>query len=110
FCFFFQAEDGIRDDLVTGVQTCALPIYTNLGIAAVLGAGVMMWSYATHFYPLYTVMGCIGVMIFLAFKGTSTSVRKPDAKLCLRSEEHTSELQSPDHLVCRLLLEKKNRK
>src|SRR5258708_9655017 len=27
-----------------------------------------------------------------------------------RSEEHTSELQSPDHLVCRLLLEKKNKK
>src|SRR5258708_16013130 len=26
-----------------------------------------------------------------------------------RSEEHTSELQSPDHLVCRLLLEKKNK-
>src|SRR5258708_21652654 len=26
---------------------------------------------------------------------------------CGRSEEHTSELQSPDHLVCRLLLEKK---
>src|SRR5947208_4689533 len=28
--------------------------------------------------------------------------------LAQRSEEHTSELQSPDHLVCRLLLEKKN--
>src|SRR5256885_12249949 len=26
--FFFQAEDGIRDYKVTGVQTCALPIYT----------------------------------------------------------------------------------
>src|SRR5258708_28361480 len=26
YFFFFQAEDGIRDDLVTGVQTCALPI------------------------------------------------------------------------------------
>src|SRR5256885_5588684 len=26
FCFFFQAEDGIRDYKVTGVQTCALPI------------------------------------------------------------------------------------
>src|SRR5260364_460292 len=26
FAFFFQAEDGIRDDLVTGVQTCVLPI------------------------------------------------------------------------------------
>src|SRR5258708_15765508 len=29
--------------------------------------------------------------------------------LQMRSEEHTSELQSPDHLVCRLLLEKKNK-
>src|SRR2546425_1851057 len=27
FFFFFQAEDGIRDKLVTGVQTCALPIF-----------------------------------------------------------------------------------
>src|SRR5438552_7345750 len=30
FFFFFQAEDGIRDDLVTGVQTCALPISSPL--------------------------------------------------------------------------------
>src|SRR5258708_28976070 len=30
--------------------------------------------------------------------------------MAIRSEEHTSELQSPDHLVCRLLLEKKNTK
>src|SRR5207245_7358493 len=30
FFFFFQAEDGIRDATVTGVQTCALPIYTIL--------------------------------------------------------------------------------
>src|SRR5258706_3817508 len=29
FFFFFQAEDGIRDWSVTGVQTCALPIYTT---------------------------------------------------------------------------------
>src|SRR2546425_10911970 len=29
FFFFFQAEDGIRDKLVTGVQTCALPIPTT---------------------------------------------------------------------------------
>src|SRR5437762_3661956 len=27
--FFFQAEDGIRDTSVTGVQTCALPIFDN---------------------------------------------------------------------------------
>src|SRR2546425_2396695 len=31
--FFFQAEDGIRDKLVTGVQTCALPISTHARIA-----------------------------------------------------------------------------
>src|SRR5207244_13148979 len=36
---------------------------------------------------------------------TSTPSSVPD-----RSEEHTSELQSPDHLVCRLLLEKKKKK
>src|SRR5205823_11983973 len=30
FFFFFQAEDGIRDKLVTGVQTCALPIFEGL--------------------------------------------------------------------------------
>src|SRR3989442_9775518 len=34
FVFFFQAEDGIRDADVTGVQTCALPIFviTNDGV------------------------------------------------------------------------------
>src|SRR5438552_13444439 len=32
------------------------------------------------------------------------------APIVVRSEEHTSELQSPDHLVCRLLLEKKKKK
>src|SRR5687768_17715899 len=31
FFFFFQAEDGIRDVAVTGVQTCALPIYRGIG-------------------------------------------------------------------------------
>src|SRR5205823_9792636 len=31
--FFFQAEDGIRGKLVTGVQTCALPIFATLDVA-----------------------------------------------------------------------------
>src|SRR5256886_4188508 len=30
--FFFQAEDGIRDLTVTGVQTCALPIFVVFGV------------------------------------------------------------------------------
>src|SRR3989441_6336294 len=34
FFFFFQAEDGIRDKLVTGVQTCALPISRSGCVAA----------------------------------------------------------------------------
>src|SRR5258708_24564935 len=34
---------------------------------------------------------------------------QPGRNQALRSEEHTSELQSPDHLVCRLLLEKKKK-
>src|SRR5256885_12696631 len=32
--FFFQAEDGIRDYKVTGVQTCALPIFAHAPVAA----------------------------------------------------------------------------
>src|SRR2546426_9545935 len=36
FFFFFQAEDGIRDYKVTGVQTCALPIW-RVRLAAYLG-------------------------------------------------------------------------
>src|SRR5256885_8803773 len=35
--FFFQAEDGIRDYKVTGVQTCALPISLNAAICAAVG-------------------------------------------------------------------------
>src|SRR5690606_40398120 len=41
--FFFQAEDGIRDFHVTGVQTCALPIYAvgQRELAGALGPGVV---------------------------------------------------------------------
>src|SRR5258708_25077029 len=50
------------------------------------------------------------VRLFRLYEGTSQIHQLNIAKLMLResrSEEHTSELQSPDHLVCRLLLEKK---
>src|SRR2546427_9318033 len=40
--FFFQAEDGIRDLTVTGVQTCALPI-SALGLEVVEGTVVVVW-------------------------------------------------------------------
>src|SRR5256885_7957151 len=41
--FFFQAEDGIRDYKVTGVQTCALPIFIVAAVFAVLfGIGALL--------------------------------------------------------------------
>src|SRR2546430_3849131 len=36
FFFFFQAEDGIRDLTVTGVQTCALPICEEIGSGGIV--------------------------------------------------------------------------
>src|SRR5438046_10730418 len=39
FVFFFQAEDGIRDWSVTGVQTCALPIYARQAADEPVAAG-----------------------------------------------------------------------
>src|SRR5947208_4691048 len=43
-------------------------------------------------------------------RGSRTRPHLISARPRPRSEEHTSELQSPDHLVCRLLLEKKKKK
>src|SRR2546425_7159148 len=74
--FRSQAEDGIRDKLVTGVQTCALPIRSE-----------------EHTSELQSLAYLV-CRLLLA--------------LPIRSEEHTSELQSLAYLVCRLLLEKKN--
>src|SRR5256885_13256138 len=84
-CFFFQAEDGIRDYKVTGVQTCALPIWR--------------WPRRSRSVPAP------------APSPPPRSFCDAHSELCnvdaIRSEEHTSELQSPCNLVCRLLLEKK---
>src|SRR5438445_1711692 len=41
FFFFFQAEDGIRDIGVTGVQTCALPICTSYEVPADMPGGTI---------------------------------------------------------------------
>src|SRR5207247_8470531 len=52
-CFFFQAEDGIRDPLVTGVQTCALPIWDLLlGPGKGLFPGAAAVSYPAVFQSL----------------------------------------------------------
>src|SRR5258708_30421262 len=57
---------------------------------------------ARHSETIYGFVVLTGDMIFKdLFVGMKLLLRHE------RSEEHTSELQSPDHLVCRLLLEKK---
>src|SRR2546430_8560730 len=102
FFFFFQAEDGIRDLTVTGVQTCALPISTisrrrfapiaNHNAAGKHDAGEPQTRFlfpSPHPSPHRMGRGA-----------------EPAAP---RSEEHTSELQSQSNLVCRLLLGKKKK-
>src|SRR5690625_7079027 len=63
-------------------------------------------SGGTHVFAfLYNSYG--NSINLLSCSGPVTSVIRISISLLLRSEEHTSELQSRGHLVCRLLLEKK---
>src|SRR6266700_5211606 len=50
FFFFFQAEDGLRDFHVTGVQTCALPIYRIEALPRLVGQTVAVrgWVMTTR--------------------------------------------------------------
>src|SRR5258708_818496 len=83
-------------------------------VGAVLYAGgLFMMRYAAT--PLSLDIGA-GVLIGFGLSGCSfnlvlsafSKLLPPERTARQRSEEHTSELQSPDHLVCRLLLVKKN--
>src|SRR5699024_11831962 len=94
--YFFQAEDGIRDRNVTGVQTCALPSSLLLGT---LFGTFISFTYITWNQHVITLLFWGG--IHGIFNGMLAAAR---------SEEHTSELQSRFDLVCRLLLEKKKQK
>src|SRR3989440_1229812 len=101
FFFFFQAEDGIRDLIVTGVQTCALPISTK--------------DHAIVLPKIPFPEPVITEAIEVKQRGEEEKLSNGLHKLHEedptfqheRSEEHTSELQSRSDLVCRLLLEKK---
>src|SRR5207248_7746270 len=76
--FFFQAEDGIRDRTVTGVQTCALPI----SVTDVLGAGTMGFA-ADSMYrtppnaSIYSTTYLIGAI----FAAVVTSVRSEERRV-----------------------------
>src|SRR2546429_991301 len=78
--------------------------------------GIVYWG-AKNFFPLsplnpFTRFPMLDVLTFVGFVGTMVvgqiyRYRRVSSLLQRRSEEHTSELQSRLHLVCRLLLEKK---
>src|SRR2546427_8279089 len=97
FFFFFQAEDGIRDLTVTGVQTCALPICQPLRQRPCRRC--QTWRSRAVQHP-----GCQRRLKRPRLRALRHEPARP------RSEEHTSELQSQSNLVCRLLLEKKKKK
>src|SRR5690348_9568804 len=57
----------------------------------------------------YSSTVCVAVLVrFIGQAATTSQICKPSSDRP-RSEEHTSELQSPVHIVCRLLLEKKKK-
>src|SRR5689334_23967676 len=110
FFFFFQAEDGIRDGTETGVQTCALPISLSTQYRA-MKARISSFasSSASRCSSVVSVMRllCIGSADEPTEIAGTGVLNSPNHYH--RSEEHTSELQSQFHLVCRLLLEKKKK-
>src|SRR5205085_7261491 len=110
FLFFFQAEDGIRDLTVTGVQTCALPICWPSGADRLTMtsamAGFRLHRPTGNFQTYLDALAGVGH----AAIPRSSAGTVPASGAGSRSEEHTSELQSQSNLVCRLLLEKKKNK
>src|SRR5207244_8151241 len=98
--FFFKQKTAYDIDLVTGVQTCALPIWTQKvsqrrAVHDQNPCEILDRSWTEEAQPRHD-----GELVRAQSDGREGVIIK-------RSEEHTSELQSPDHLVCRLLLEKK---
>src|SRR5690606_39809076 len=87
--FFFQAEDGIRDFHVTGVQTCALPIWLRAALGDLDG-----WR-AVAFVVVSTPVRVVGLGAVALAAGTAVAlVASPVAwlvldptKVAARSEE-----------------------
>src|SRR5947209_8993983 len=83
--FFFQAEDGIRDIGVTGVQTCALPIFEISEFTGMIriGAGPQRSAFLSSFF---TLVGCHGAHVTAGLLWIGTMMAQIWAK-GFRSEE-----------------------
>src|SRR2546430_17409571 len=84
--YFFFFNDTATTEIYTLSLHDALPISTGLAHRQTQGASLLTRQFRRHILNFWL------------------------GSRCLRSEEHTSELQSQSNLVCRLLLEKKNNK
>src|SRR5206468_10083927 len=78
---FFQAEDGIRDLIVTGVQTCALPILRVVTVAG--GRGAIGWiGHHSHLYGHLTVRE--NLLFWASLYGVPPSARDANAAATMR--------------------------
>src|SRR5438552_7487214 len=86
----------IRGYFLPGVKPTGFMIHVSIFLPSKLGyqksSGVTSWRFASS--ESFTCVSWVSRFVCAS-------------SVYARSEEHTSELQSPDHLVCRLLLEKK---
>src|SRR5207244_5853804 len=98
---YFNALDGLRAISILMVLLHHVPRFQHNLIHTLQENG----RYGVSFFFVIS-----GFLICTLFLREERKTGKIDLwKFYGRSEEHTSELQSPDHLVCRLLLEKKTK-
>ena len=108
---FFFFNDTATTEIYTLSLHDALPIWYDIKHPVVVDDNFGIWrSFGARAWPTFAIVDPEGNLL-----GTTAGEGKRELldsviAQTLRSEEHTSELQSPDHLVCRLLLEKKKKK
>src|SRR2546427_8600556 len=86
FFFFFQAEDGIRDLTVTGVQTCALPILVPLAARhQKTGAAAMEGSQAACSWACNSWTECTSMLPMDFMPSTAASAPKMVVKVVTRA-------------------------
>src|SRR5690554_7402955 len=84
-CFFFQAEDGIRDADVTGVQTCALPILGRLATVNPVAADRL----AVSGQPVCPAPGPQNLLFLPGLGGFRSATMGPSPAGLARTQSHT---------------------
>src|SRR5258708_2699842 len=113
---FFEHKSPLAGRMEEGPMISARSTFLFVCVVVVSLAMVASAAPAGDFTARYSLGApaaageAVQITISLAVaNNTSSDITNATIALHDRSEEHTSELQSPDHLVCRLLLEKKKK-